>query len=94
MAIDYKAYTTEFDEEIEAEDMADEEELERLRRQLDMQLANLQGVVARIANRLQRRLMAQQQRSWDFDLEEGLLDAARLARIVANPSSAIRWCLY
>lgn len=91
LAIDYKAYTTEFDEEIEAEDMADEEELERLRRQLDMQLANLQGVVARIANRLQRRLMAQQQRSWDFDLEEGLLDAARLARIVANPTHSLSY---
>lgn len=91
LQIDYKAYTSEFDEEIEAEDMADEEELERLRRQLDMQLANLQGVVARIANRLQRRLMAQQQRSWDFDLEEGLLDAARLARIVANPTHSLSY---
>ena len=89
--IDYKAYTTEFDEEIAAADLADEEELERLRRQLDMQLANLQGVVARIANRLQRRLMAQQQRSWDFDLEEGLLDAARLARIVANPTHSLSY---
>jgi cobaltochelatase CobT len=91
LEIEYKAYTTEFDEEIQAEDMAEEEELERLRRQLDMQLANLQGVVARIANRLQRRLMAQQQRSWDFDLEEGLLDAARLARIVANPTHSLSY---
>lgn len=89
--IDYKAYTTEFDEEVEAADLADEEELERLRRQLDMQLANLQGVVARIANRLQRKLMAQQQRSWDFDLEEGLLDCARLARIVANPTHSLSY---
>ncbi len=89
--IDYKAYTTEFDEEVEADDLADEEELERLRRQLDMQLANLQGVVARIANRLQRRLMAQQQRSWEFDLEEGLLDCARLARIVANPTHSLSY---
>lgn len=89
--IDYKAYTEEFDEEVEAFDLADEEELERLRRQLDMQLANLQGVVARIANRLQRRLMAQQQRSWDFDLEEGLLDCARLARIVANPTHSLSY---
>jgi len=91
LEIEYKAYTIEFDEEIPAEDMAEEEELERLRRQLDMQLANLQGVVARIANRLQRRLMAQQQRSWDFDLEEGLLDAARLARIVANPTHSLSY---
>jgi len=89
--IDYKAYTTDFDEEVEADDLADEEELERLRRQLDMQLANLQGVVARIANRLQRRLMAQQQRSWDFDLEEGLLDSSRLARIVANPTHSLSY---
>ncbi len=89
--IDYKAYTSEFDEEVEAEDLCDDEELERLRRQLDMQLANLQGVVARIANRLQRRLMAQQQRSWDFDLEEGLLDCARLARIVANPTHSLSY---
>jgi cobaltochelatase CobT len=91
LQIDYKAYTTEFDEEIEALDLADDEELERLRRQLDMQLANLQGVVARIANRLQRRLMAQQQRSWDFDLEEGLLDSSRLARIVANPTHSLSY---
>lgn len=91
ITIDYKAYTTEFDEEIDAIDLADDEELERLRRQLDMQLANLQGVVARIANRLQRRLMAQQQRTWDFDLEEGLLDCARLARIVANPTHSLSY---
>jgi len=89
--IDYQAYTTEFDEVVEAFDLADDEELERLRRQLDMQLANLQGVVARIANRLQRRLMAQQQRSWDFDLEEGLLDSSRLARIVANPTHSLSY---
>lgn len=89
--LDYKAYTDEFDEVIDALDLAEEEELERLRRQLDMQLANLQGVVARIANRLQRRLMAQQQRTWDFDLEEGLLDAARLARIVANPTHSLSY---
>jgi len=87
----YKAYSTAFDEEVYAHDLADDEELERLRRQLDMQLANLQGVVARIANRLQRRLMAQQQRTWEFDLEEGLLDSARLARIVANPTHSLSY---
>jgi cobaltochelatase CobT len=92
LQIEYKAYTKDYDEEIDALDLvADESELERLRRQLDMQLANLQGVMARIANRLQRRLMAQQQRSWDFDLEEGLLDAARLARIVANPTHSLSY---
>jgi cobaltochelatase CobT len=81
----YKVYTTKFDQVEDAANLCDPEELARLRLQLDRQLAHLQGVVARLANRLQRRLMAQQQRSWDFDLEEGLLDASRLARIVANP---------
>ncbi len=71
---DYKAFVTKFDEEIGAEDLCDAEELERLRSYLDKQLNHLQGVVGRLANRLQRRLMAQQNRSWDFDLEEGYLD--------------------
>ncbi|MVA96146.1 cobaltochelatase subunit CobT [Nitratireductor sp. CAU 1489] len=82
---DYKVFTTAFDETIGAEDLCDEEELERLRAFLDKQLANLQGVVGRLANRLQRRLMAQQNRSWDFDLEEGYLDTARLMRVVIDP---------
>jgi cobaltochelatase CobT len=82
---DYKAYTTKFDEEIHAEDLCDAEELARLRAYLDKQLAHLQGVVARLANRLQRRLMAQQNRSWEFDLEEGALDPARLTRIILDP---------
>jgi cobaltochelatase CobT subunit len=77
--IDYKVFTTEFDEEISAEELCDEAELERLRAFLDKQLAHLQGVVGRLANRLQRRLMAQQNRAWDFDLEEGYIDSARLA---------------
>ncbi|HRX36231.1 MAG TPA: cobaltochelatase subunit CobT [Aestuariivirga sp.] len=81
----YKVFTNQFDEEIEAEDLCDAEELTRLRNYLDKQLSNLQGVVARLANRLQRRLMAQQNRSWDFDLEEGVLDAARLTRVVMDP---------
>lgn len=81
----YKVYTNQFDEEISAEDLCDAEELTRLRNYLDKQLSSLQGVVARLANRLQRRLMAQQNRSWDFDLEEGLLDAARLTRIITDP---------
>jgi cobaltochelatase CobT len=81
----YRAFTKAFDEEIEADQLCDAEELSRLRQQLDQQLQHLHGVVARLANRLQRRLMAQQQRAWDFDLEEGTLDAGRLARIVANP---------
>ena len=86
---DYKAFTTRFDEIVEAADLCDEEELGRLRAYLDQQMGGLQNVVTRLANRLQRRLMAQQARSWDFDQEEGLLDAARLARVVVNPRHAL-----
>ncbi|MBX9908229.1 MAG: cobaltochelatase subunit CobT [Beijerinckiaceae bacterium] len=82
---DYKAYTQKFDEIITAEELCDAEELTRLRAYLDKQLAHLQGVVARLANRLQRRLMAQQNRSWQFDLEEGALDPSRLPRIIIDP---------
>ncbi len=83
--VDYKVFTNSFDETVGAEDLCDEEELDRLRAFLDKQLANLSGVVGRLANRLQRRLMAQQNRSWDFDLEEGYLDPARLVRVVIDP---------
>jgi len=83
--VDYKIYTQEFDEVITAEELCDEAELDRLRAFLDKQLAHLQGAVGRLANRLQRRLMAQQNRSWDFDLEEGYLDSARLTRMVIDP---------
>ncbi|MFC3161981.1 cobaltochelatase subunit CobT [Ciceribacter thiooxidans] len=83
--VDYRIYTTEFDEVITAEELCDEAELDRLRAFLDKQLAHLQGAVGRLANRLQRRLMAQQNRSWDFDLEEGYLDTARLTRMVIDP---------
>jgi cobaltochelatase CobT len=86
---DYKAFTTRFDEIVEAGELCDEEELGRLRAYLDQQMGGLQNVVTRLANRLQRRLMAQQARSWDFDQEEGLLDAARLARVVVNPRHAL-----
>ena len=82
---EYGAFVTKFDEEIEAEDLCEPEELDRLRGYLDKQLAHLQGVVARLANRLQRRLMAQQNRAWEFDLEEGMLDPARLSRIIVDP---------
>jgi cobaltochelatase CobT len=81
----YHPYTTEFDEVVDADALADPEELSRLRRLLDQQLQHLHGVVARLANRLQRRLLAKQTRSWEFDLEEGVLDTARLARVVVNP---------
>jgi cobaltochelatase CobT len=86
---DYKAFTTRFDEIVESNELCDEDELGRLRAYLDQQMAGLQNVVTRLANRLQRRLMAQQARSWDFDQEEGLLDAARLARVVVNPRHAL-----
>jgi cobaltochelatase CobT len=82
---DYRAFTPKFDETIAAEDLCEPDELERLRSYLDKQLAHLQGIVARLANRLQRRLMAQQNRAWEFDLEEGILDPARLSRVVTDP---------
>lgn len=88
---DYKAFTTAYDEVVAATDLCDEEELTRLRAYLDTQLKGLQGVVTRLANRLQRRLMAQQNRSWDFDQEEGLLDAARLARVVISPGQSLSY---
>ena len=81
----YHVFSTEFDEVIGADALCDTEELTRLRHQLDQQLAHLTGVVAKLANRLQRRLMAQQTRSWEFDLEEGTLDAGRLSRVVIDP---------
>jgi cobaltochelatase CobT len=82
---DYKAFTKKYDEVVAAQDLCDAEELERLRSYLDKQLNNLSSIVARLANRLQRRLMAQQSRSWEFDLEEGILDPARLPRIIVDP---------
>ncbi len=81
----YRAYTTEHDETVLAEALCDADEMSRLRAYLDQQLQALQGVVSRLANRLQRRLMAKQNRSWEFDLEEGLLDAGRLSRVVTDP---------
>ena len=86
---DYKVFTQSFDEEVRAEDLADTAELERLRAYLDKQLEPLRGAVSRLANRLQRRLQAQQIRSWEFDKEEGTLDAGRLARVVANPTTPL-----
>src|SRR5712672_2843520 len=82
---EYHAFAPKFDEVVAAEDLCDHDELERLRSYLDKQLAHLQGIVARLANRLQRRLMAQQNRAWEFDLEEGILDPARLSRVVTDP---------
>jgi cobaltochelatase CobT len=88
---EYKSYTTQFDEVVSASELCDEEELTRLRAYLDAQLKGLQGIVTKLANRLQRRLMAQQNRSWDFDQEEGLLDAARLARVVISPGHSLSY---
>ena len=90
-AFDYTAFTESFDEVVEAEELCDPDELDRLRQYLDSQLQGLQSVVTKLANRLQRRLMAQQNRSWDFDQEEGLLDAARLARVVISPGQSLSY---
>ena len=82
----YSAFTTEYDEVVEADELCDHDELGRLRQQLDQQIGQLQSVISRLANRLQRRLMAKQTRSWDFDLEEGMLDTGRLSRVVTSPT--------
>jgi cobaltochelatase CobT len=88
---DYKVFSTRFDEMVEADKLCDPDELERLRGYLDKQIAHLQGVVARLANKLQRKLLAQQNRSWDFDLEEGALDPRRLPRVIVDPTSALSY---
>lgn len=88
---DYKVWNQAFDEEIAATELCDADELVRLRAYLDQQLVHLQGAVTKLANRLQRRLMAQQNRSWAFDQDEGLLDAARLARVVVNPMQSLSY---
>jgi cobaltochelatase CobT len=87
----YRAFTTAYDETIAAEDLCDEAELVRLRRLLDFQVRGVQRSILRLANRLQRRLMAQQLRHWEFDLDEGLLDTARLARVIVNPSHSLSY---
>jgi len=88
---EYRPFTTQFDEVVAATDLCDTEELDRLRAYLDQQLVHLQSAVTKLANRLQRRLMAQQNRSWDFDQEEGILDAARLARVIVNPMLSLSY---
>ena len=85
----YKAYTEEFDEIIKAEDLENEEELNRLRKNLDQQLLQLKNFVSKLANKLQRKLLAKQNRSWNFDLEEGLLDTAKLPRIIMDPFNSL-----
>ncbi|QAY77081.1 cobaltochelatase subunit CobT [Sphingosinicella sp. BN140058] len=88
---DYRTFTTKYDEIVEAAELCDDAELTRLRAYLDQQLTHLQSAVTKLANRLQRRLMAQQSRSWDFDQEEGILDAARLARVIVNPAHSLSY---
>ena len=87
----YHAYCTDHDEIVEAAELCEPDELNRLRAHLDQQLSHLQSVIGKLANRLQRRLLAKQVRSWEFDLEEGYLDTARLARMVANPTHALSY---
>lgn len=87
----YQAYTKAFDEEVDAASLCDEEELSRLRGQLDQQLQNLHAIVAKLANRLQRRLLAKQTRAWEFDLEEGMLDTSRLSRVIVDPLLALTY---
>ncbi len=90
-SFDYRIFTPQYDEIVSAGALCDEEELGRLRAYLDQQLVHLQSAVTKLANRLQRRLMAQQSRSWEFDQEEGLLDAARLARVIVNPVHSLSY---
>ena len=85
----YKAFTKEFDEIIRAEDLENEEELNRLRKNLDQQLVQLKNFISKLANKLQRKLLAKQNRSWDFDLEEGLLDTSKLTRIIMDPFNSL-----
>jgi cobaltochelatase CobT len=88
-AVTYKVFTTAHDEVVAAEELCDPEELTRLRAYLDQQLASVSNVVSRLANRLQRKLLAQQNRSWTFDLEEGILDVARLTRVIIDPTAPL-----
>lgn len=87
----YQIYTKQFDEVIDADELCDNEELDRLRAMLDRHLENLTSVIGKLANRLQRKLMAYQNRSWDFDLEEGILDAGKLHRVVTQPLTALSY---
>ena len=89
----YRPYVTQFDETVEAAELCDPDELARLRAHLDQQLSHLQGIIGRLANRLQRRLLAKQVRWWEFNLDEGLLDTGRLARVVVSPTHPLSFKL-
>jgi len=86
---EYKIFTTKFDEIAKAETLETEEEIQKLRKNLDQQLINFQNLITKLANKLQRQLLAKQNRSWDFDLEEGLLDSSKLPRIVIDPYNSL-----
>ena len=85
----YKIYTEEFDEVIKAEELETEDELFRLRTSLDQQLLQLKNFISKLANKLQRKLLAKQNRSWEFDLEEGTLDSSKLTRIIKDPLNSL-----
>jgi len=87
----YRIYTNEFDEIKKAEELEKEDEIIRLRKNLDQQLTNLQNLVTKLANKLQRQLLAKQNRSWDFDLEEGVLDASKLSRVIIDPYHSLSY---
>ena len=87
--LNYKSYTEEFDEIIKAEELENAEELARLRKNLDQQLLQLKNFISKLANKLQRKLLAKQNRSWNFDLEEGLLDSSKLPRIIMDPFNSL-----
>ena len=87
--IKYKSYTQEFDEVVKAEELENLDELVRLRKNLDQQLLQLKNFISKLANKLQRKLLAKQNRSWDFDLEEGLLDNSKLTRIIIDPFNSL-----
>ena len=86
---DYKIFTTEFDEIAKAETLENQEEILKLRKNLDQQLTNFQNLITKLANKLQRQLLAKQNRSWDFDLEEGLLDSSKLPRVIIDPYNSL-----
>jgi cobaltochelatase CobT len=88
---EYKSYTKDFDEIINAKDLCDQKELEKLRFSLDKQVFSFLPLITKIANRLQRKLLAQQNRNWDFNMEEGYLDTSRLSRIIANPQNKLSY---
>ena len=89
LILDYKIFTNQFDEIIKAENLENEEEALKLRKNLDQQLVGFHDIVTKLANKLQRQFLAKQNRSWDFDLEEGLLDSSKLARIIMDPYNSL-----